>query len=108
VPELLADAGTSVGSGTIVKLDCEGGERVLIDDARCIDILGSSMSFVMETHHGVLNQNIGYPVDRWKQWFQSEFGTKYPWRVHEFIPLSDPISKKGFSPDLAIFNSYVK
>ena len=50
----------------IIKVDTEGGERALLEDAGAIDIIRGAVQFNMEYHRG-----FGGEQERWHEWFQN-------------------------------------
>ena len=49
----------------VIKVDAEGGERFILDDADCIDIVRDSVQFNLEYH-----KNFGGGRDSWHEWFR--------------------------------------
>ena len=54
----------------IIKVDCEGGERFLLEDPLSIDIIKGCVQFNLEYHRG-----FGGPQERWHEWFKNFTGT---------------------------------
>ena len=50
----------------IIKIDCEGGERFLLDDPIAIDIIKGCVQFNLEYHRG-----FGGKPERWHEWFRN-------------------------------------
>jgi len=50
----------------VIKVDAEGGERFILDDADCIDIIRNSAQFNLEYHRG-----FGGEPERWIEWFRT-------------------------------------
>jgi hypothetical protein len=48
----------------VIKMDCEGGERFLLDDKESIEIIRGCVQFNMEHHRG-----FGGEVQRWHEWY---------------------------------------
>jgi len=47
----------------IVKVDCEGGERFLLNDKKSIPLIREAIQFNIELHR------FGGPLDEWSKWF---------------------------------------
>jgi FkbM family methyltransferase len=61
---MFADYDVPLDSNYIVKIDCEGGERFLLNnDERDIDIIKSSVQVMMELHRG-----LGGTTEEWNEW----------------------------------------
>ena len=54
----------------IIKMDCEGGERFLLEDRDAIDIIKGCVQFTLEYHKG-----FGGDQKRWREWFCNFNGT---------------------------------
>ncbi|MHC4397519.1 MAG: FkbM family methyltransferase [Planctomycetota bacterium] len=50
----------------IIKVDCEGGERFLLDDQEAIEIVRGTIQFNIEYHRG-----FGGEQERWHEWFRN-------------------------------------
>ena len=50
----------------VIKVDAEGGERFILNDADCIDIVRNSVQFNMEYH-----KDFGGKQDHWHEWFRN-------------------------------------
>lgn len=49
----------------IIKIDCEGSERYLIDDEKAVDIINNSLKTVIELH---LQGWKNYSLEEWNKW----------------------------------------
>lgn len=50
----------------VIKVDAEGGERFILNDVDCIDIVRNSVQFNLEYHKG-----FGGPREQWHEWFRN-------------------------------------
>jgi FkbM family methyltransferase len=65
----------------IIKMDCEGGERFLLEQPEAIDIIKGCVQFNLEYHRG-----FGGEQERWHEWFKNFKDTHKLWyrtREHE-------------------------
>ena len=53
-----------------IKVDCEGGERFLLDDEEAIEIIRGCVQFNMEYHPG-----FDHTHEEWNRWFSKFFDT---------------------------------
>ena len=62
LPQLMEQFG--IKGRYIIKIDCEGGERFILDDPLAIDIIKGCVQFNLEYHRG-----FGGKTERWHEWF---------------------------------------
>jgi len=71
VPEFFADSKTiteifdflQIGGRYIVKVDCEGGERFILNDEKSIPLIKGAIQFNIELHR------LGGTLNEWSGWF---------------------------------------
>jgi FkbM family methyltransferase len=50
----------------IIKVDCEGGERFLLEDKEAIEIIRNAVQFNLEIHY-----KFGGTMEQWNKWFDN-------------------------------------
>lgn len=58
------------GSGMFIKIDCEGGERVLLENTQSDKIIKRCKHLAMEIHFGRLFENMP-PYEVWPKWAET-------------------------------------
>lgn len=70
-PEFFAESKTfpeifeflRIGGRYIIKVDCEGGERFILNDEKSIPLIRGAIQFNIELHR------FGGPLEAWSEWF---------------------------------------
>jgi len=90
-------------SGNVIKMDCEGGEKCLLEDKDSIEIIKNSLMISMELHFAYVG---GFEI--WNEWFKIFTATHqlYAWKMVDgestFIQF-DQLPTKKFS-QVALLN----
>jgi len=85
VPEYLVESKTiteifdlfHIGGRYIVKVDCEGGERFILNDEKSMPLIRESIQFNIELHR------LGGEVDAWAKWFNNFKTTHQLYKINK-------------------------
>jgi len=75
----------------IIKIDCEGGERFLLNDNKATELIRGSVQSIYEIHDG-----IGGTKEQWKTWF-NQFKDTHELRVAQWQDKHNPNQKYVYS-----------
>ena len=86
----------------LIKVDTEGGERFLLDDAGAIDIIRGSVQFNMEYHRG-----FGGKPECWREWFRNFIETHNLFRRTKKPGLNGSFFEPTIGPEKAWRSEYM-
>jgi FkbM family methyltransferase len=68
-PEFFNSSGCKLSDRFLVKIDCEGGEKVLINDYESEEILKHAQQISMEVHFKAWHRRFGHTDAEWLEWY---------------------------------------
>jgi len=92
LPQIFQDHKIDIEKPYIIKMDCEGGERFILNDNNAIELVRKSVQSIFEIHIG-----LGGTTEQWQEWF-GRFADTHELRLGQWEDKHGPNRRYIYKP----------